>query len=134
MAKQTKSVEPQIADLCNRWMRDIGLDYKLEQDPLNEEIEKALAEYDSKMGGRGGNRPDAKLLLTDSTGKHWPILIEYKGQRDKLVKLDGQSHVANRNRKGEPDYRNIATFAVNGAVHYANALLHFTGYTDIISV
>lgn len=112
----------------------MGLDYKLEQDPLNEEIEKALAEYDSKMGGRGGNRPDAKLLLTDSTGKHWPILIEYKGQRDKLVKLDGQSHVANRNRKGEPDYRNIATFAVNGAVHYANALLHFTGYTDIIAI
>lgn len=134
MARQTKSVEPQIADLCNSWMRDIGLDYKLEQDPLNEEIEKALAEYDSKMGGRGGNRPDAKLLLTDSTGKHWPILIEYKGQRDKLVKLDGQSHVANRNRKGEPDYRNIATFAVNGAVHYANALLHFTGYTDIIAI
>lgn len=134
MAKQTKSVEPQIADLCNRWMRDMGLDYKLEQDPLNEEIEKALAEYDSKMGGRGGNRPDAKLLLTDSTGKHWPILIEYKGQRDKLVKYDEQGHVANRKRKGEPDYRNIATFAVNGAVHYANALLHFTGYTDIIAI
>lgn len=112
----------------------MGLDYKLEQDPLNEEIEKALAEYDSKMGGRGGNRPDAKLLLTDSTGKHWPILIEYKGQRDKLVKLDGQAHVANRKRNGEPDYRNIATFAVNGAVHYANALLHFTGYTDIIAI
>lgn len=112
----------------------MGLDYKLEQGSLNEEIDKALAEYESKMGGTGGNRPDAKLLLTDSTGKHWPILIEYKGQRDKLVKLDGQAHVANRKRKGEPDYRNIATFAVNGAVHYANALLHFTGYTDIIAI
>lgn len=112
----------------------MGLDYKLEQGSLNEEIDKALAEYESKMGGAGGNRPDAKLLLTDSTGKHWPILIEYKGQRDKLVKLDGQAHVANRNRKGEPEYRNIATFAVNGAVHYANALLHFTGYTDIIAI
>lgn len=43
MAKQTKSVEPQIAELCNRWMRDMGLDYKLEQEPLNEEIDKALA-------------------------------------------------------------------------------------------
>lgn len=112
----------------------MGLDYKLEQGSLNEEIDKALAEYESKMGGAGGNRPDAKLLLTDSTGKHWPILIEYKGQRDKLVKLDGQAHVANRKRNGEPDYRNIATFAVNGAVHYANALLHFTGYTDIIAI
>ena len=134
VAKQTKSVEPQIADLCNRWMRDMGLDYKLQQEPLNEEIDKALAEYESKGGGRGGNRPDAKLLLTDSENKHWPILIEYKGYRNKLIKCDAQGHIANRDRKGEPDYRNIAAFAVNGAVHYANALLHFTGYTDIIAI
>ena len=134
MAKQAKSVEPQIADRCNRWMSDMGLDYKLEQEPLNEEIDKALAEYESKGGGRGGNRPDAKLLLTDSENKHWPILIEYKGHRDRLIKCDSQGHIANRDRKGEPDYRNIAAFAVNGAVHYANALLHFTGYTDIIAI
>lgn len=134
VAKQTRSIEPQIADLCNRWMRDMGLDYKLEQEPLNNEIDKALAEYESKGGGKGGNRPDAKLLLTDSEQKHWPILIEYKGYRDKLVKYDAQGHIANRDRKGKPDYRNIAAFAVNGAVHYANALLHFTGYTDIIAI
>ena len=133
MAKQAKSVEPQIADRCNRWMSDMGLDYKLEQEPLNEEIDKALSEYESKGGGKGGNRPDAKLLLTDSENKHWPILIEYKGYRDKLIKCDAQGHIANRDRKGEPDYRNIAKFAVNGAVHYANALLHFTGYSDIIA-
>ena len=60
-------------------MSDMGLDYKLEQEPLNEEIDKALSEYESKGGGKGGNRPDAKLLLTDSENKHWPILIEYKG-------------------------------------------------------
>ena len=115
-------------------MSDMGLDYKLQQEPLNEEIDKALAEYESKGGGRGGNRPDAKLLLTDSENKHWPILIEYKGYRNKLIKCDAQGHIANRDRKGEPDYRNIAAFAVNGAVHYANALLHFTGYTDIIAI
>lgn len=112
----------------------MGLDYKLEQDRLNEEIDKALAEYESKAGGSGGNRPDAKLLLTDQEGKHWPILIEYKGYADKLVKRDAQGYVANRGRRGEPDYRNIAAYAVNGAVHYANALLHFTGYTDIIAI
>ena len=134
MAKQAKSVEPQVADCCNRWMSDMGLDYKLEQEPLNEEIDKALSEYESKGGGKGGNRPDAKLLLTDSENKHWPILIEYKGYRDKLIKCDAQGRIANRDRKGEPDYRNIAAFAVNGAVHYANALLHFTGYTDIIAI
>ncbi len=30
MAKQAKSVEPQVADRCNRWMSDMGLDYKLD--------------------------------------------------------------------------------------------------------
>jgi len=29
---------------------------------------------------------------------------------------------------------NINAFAVNGAVHYANALLHHTNYTDIIAI
>ena len=115
-------------------MSDMGLDYKLEQEPLNEEIDRALSAYESKGGGKGGNRPDAKLLLTDSENKHWPILIEYKGYRGKLIKCDAQGHIANRDRKGEPDYRNIAAFAVNGAVHYANALLHFTGYTDVIAI
>lgn len=115
-------------------MSDMGLDYKLEQEPLNEEIDRALSAYESKGGGKGGNRPDAKLLLTDSENKHWPILIEYKGYRGKLIKCDAQGHIANRDRKGEPDYRNIAAFAVNGAVHYANALLHFTRYTDVIAI
>ncbi len=31
-------------------------------------------------------------------------------------------------------YKNINSFAVNGAVHYANALLHYTSYTDIIAI
>lgn len=40
MAKQ--SIEPKIADLANGWLRKHKLDYKLEQEFLNEEIDKAL--------------------------------------------------------------------------------------------
>ena len=36
--------------------------------------------------------------------------------------------------KNEPILKNINSYAVNGAVHYANALLHYTSYTDIISI
>lgn len=136
MGKSTKiqSVEPNIADLVNGWLKSYRLDYKLEQESLNTEIDQALNDYYSKNGGKGGNRPDAKLLLRAYDGKDYPILIEYKGYRDKLIKLDGEGNVANRNAKNQPDFTNINSYAVNGAVHYSNAVLHYTSYTDVIAI
>ncbi len=64
MAK-VQSVEPNIADLANGWLKSYRLPYKLEQESLNTEIDQALNDYASKSGGAGGNRPDAKLLLQD---------------------------------------------------------------------
>lgn len=49
-------MEPQIAHLVNSWLTSYDLDFKLEQESLNDEIDKALNEYDSKRGGKGGNR------------------------------------------------------------------------------
>ncbi|MBS5966682.1 MAG: hypothetical protein KIA06_04330 [Finegoldia magna] len=133
MAK-IQSIEPNIADLVNGWLRDYGLDYKLEQESLNDEIDKALNEYASKSGGAGGNRPDAKLLLQDEALNYYPILIEYKGYKDKLVKLNKDGNVDNITTKNTPNYKNINSYAVNGAIHYANAILHYTSYTNIISI
>ena len=129
-----QSVEPQIADLAHGWLKQYKLKYYIEQDAPNKEIKNALLEYESKQGGTGGNRPDCNLLLQDSQGVCWPILIEYKGHKDKLVKRDADGQVANRNAKGQPDYKNISQYAVNGAVHYANALLHYTTYEHIIAI
>lgn len=133
MAK-IQSIEPNIADLANGWLKSYKLDYKLEQESLNAEIDRALEDYYSKNGGVGGNRPDAKLLLQDKNLINYPILIEYKGYKDKLVKLDNEGRVANKTAKNHPDFKNINSYAVNGAVHYANALLHYTSYTDIIAI
>lgn len=133
MAK-IKSIEPNIADLVNGWLKSYCLDYKLEQESLNAEIDKALDEYKSKSGGTGGNRPDAKLLLQDESLNYYPILIEYKGYKDKLIKLDSFNRVDNKTAKNEPNYKNINSYAVNGAVHYANAILHYTSYTDVIAI
>lgn len=129
-----KSIEPNIADLANSWLKSYKLDYKLEQESLNTEIDKALSDYFTKNGGAGANRPDAKLLLQDKNLDFYPVLIEYKGYKDKLVKLDDSGQVENRTKKNEPHFKNINSFAVNGAVHYANALLHHTSYTDIIAI
>ncbi len=135
MAKSTtQSIEPIIADLANGWLKSYGLDYKLEQESLNTEIDTALNEYFSKSGGKGGNRPDVKLLLQDKNFNFYPILIEYKGYKDRLVKFDSNGQVDNRTTKNDPILKNINSYAVNGAVHYANALLHYTSYTDIISI
>ena len=133
MAK-VQSVEPNIADLANGWLKSYDLDYKLEQESLNSEIDKALNNYYSKNGGTGGNRPDAKLLLRDKNQKDYPILIEYKVYKDKLIQLDSNGYIANKNDKNELNFKNINNYAVNGAIHYANAILQYTNYTDIIAI
>lgn len=129
-----QSIEPNIADLANGWLKSYKLDYKLEQESLNSQIDKALKEYESKGGGKGGNRPDAKLLLKDKNTNYFPVLIEYKGVKGKLEKLNSNGQIENQTAKNEPNFKNIKDFAVNGAVHYANALLHHTNYTDIIAI
>jgi hypothetical protein len=135
MAKSlAQSIEPNIADLANGWLKSYELPYKLEQESVNAEIDKALSDYFSKNGGTGANRPDAKILLQDKNLNFFPILIEYKGYKDKLVKLDADGQVENRTSKNEPNFKNINSYAVNGAVHYSNALLHHTSYTDIIAI
>ena len=131
---KVQSIEPNIADLCNGWLKEYNLDYKLEQQSLNAEIDKALEDYYSKNGGVGGNRPDAKLLLLDKNLDYYPILIEYKGYKGKLVKVNSNGQVENKTAKNEPNFSNINSYAVNGAVHYANAILHHTSYTDIIAI
>ena len=129
-----QSIEPNVADLANSWLKSHKLEYKLEQESLNSEIDKALSDYFTKSGGKGGNRPDTKLLLQDKNLDFFPILIEYKGLKGKLEKFNSNGQVENQTAKNEPNFKNISSFAVNGAIHYANALLHHTSYTNIIAI
>jgi hypothetical protein len=45
-----QSIEPNIADLANGWLKNHKLDYKLEQESLGDEIDRALNDYHSKNG------------------------------------------------------------------------------------
>lgn len=109
MAKRgVQSVEPNVADVVNGWLRSYGVDYKLEQERLNDEIDKALNEYYSKQGGFGGNRPDAKAIIQDKHGDFWPVLIEYKGYKDKLEKL-GPTGISTIIRRPTPRISPIST-------------------------
>ena len=129
-----QSIEPIIADLANGWLKSYKLPYKPEHLTLNSEIDNALKKYSSKGGGKGGNRPDAKLVIKALDGKHYPILIEYKGKINELEKLNEQGYIDNINSKYEYNFPNIKKYAVNGAIHYANALLHYTSYQEIITI
>ncbi len=133
-----QSIEPNIAHLANGWLQSYSLPFKLEQESLNDEIDKALSDYHSKNGWVGGNRPDAKILLQDKNLNYYPVLIEYKGYKDKLVKLHNwqveNKKIKNWEFLSETNLANINSYAVNGAVHYANAILHHTSYTDVIAI
>lgn len=131
---KAKSIEAEIQHLGDTWLKNYyGDQVKLEQaDFGNAELDEALKKYFSKNGGTGANRPDAKLLLQHGQ-KFYPILIEYKGYADKLEKCENGT-VHNRNDKGEPIFKNINGYAVNGAVHYANAILHHTNYQEVIAI
>lgn len=123
-----------VEETANSWLKNYGLTYFLKNQSLNPEIDKALKNAPSKTGGFGGNSPDAKLLLQDSKLQYFPIMVEYKGYKDKLEKLDKDGHVENLTAKGEPNYKNINDYAVNGAVHYSHALLQHSSYTQAIAI
>ena len=75
----SQSVEPNIADLANGWLKSHKLNYKLEQESLNAEIDKALSDYFTKNGGTGANRPDAKFYCKTKTLIGILFLLNIKG-------------------------------------------------------
>lgn len=46
---KVQSIEPNIADMANGWLKSYGLNYKLEQESLNDAIDTALDDYYNKV-------------------------------------------------------------------------------------
>ncbi|MCL1885128.1 MAG: N-6 DNA methylase [Defluviitaleaceae bacterium] len=133
--KNNKSIEEKVEDLAKKQIALLGCDIFLKTDIINPEIENAMRKAPSKTGGDGGNRPDIRLLLKTSSGKYIPIIIEVKGQRGKLIKLNPKGEVYNKTAEDKPNYTNISSFAVNGAVHYAEAIIGYSeSYKEVISI
>ena len=133
MVKISKSIEEQIEDWCKKQFK--GQKYYTKTETVNAEIASALEKAPSKQGGTGKNFPDLKCLLTGNDGKRIPVMIEVKGRKGDLIKTSESGEVDNFNKKGEPNYQNIAKYAVNGAVHYAHAILNFTEtYKEVVAI
>lgn len=116
-----KSIEEKVEDLTKEFLRKGNVQFFTKTEPINSEIDAALGKAPSKSGGSGNNYPDIKLLFDNI-----PIMIEIKGKKGDLEKLDIAGEIANIDKDGNPNYKNIQKYAVNGAVHYANAVIDNT--------
>ena len=62
-------------------------------------------------------------------------MIEVKGTKGDLIKLNKNNEIDNIKKDGNINYINIQKYAVNGAVHYANAILDLTNsYNEVIAI
>lgn len=127
-----KSIEEIIED----WTKSqLGSgNYFTKTQPINSEIDGALKKAPSKRGGKGYNFPDIKCLLELSASRRLPVLIEVKGAKGDFIKLDISGNIDNKTREGNPNYNNISKYAVNGALHYAEAVLKYSTYEEVIAI
>lgn len=130
MAKNCRSIEEYIEDWAKRQLES----YFTKTDNINPQIDNALKTAPSKRGGKGTNVPDIKMLIEVSPGRRIPVMIEIKGLKDALVKLDSNNRIENKTKDEKPNYGNIAKYAVNGAVHYSEAVLKYSDYEESLAV
>ena len=135
MAKKTKSIEEQIETRAKIDLLSIGVHPYAKNENINSEISEALSAAQSKGGGKGINFPDIKLFLVTSMGRKLPVMIEVKGTEGDFVKFDEHGGIAMSDASGKPIFANRKKYAVNGAVHYAEAVIkHSQSYEEVIAI
>lgn len=127
MAKKNSSIEPEVENRANRLLADNGVKCTDKNKSINDDIEKALSKAVSKQGGNGGNKPDIQFLAEVGV-KRIPVMIEAKGTEGKLLKTgdDGTIEQLKEKSDGTVSYNTVNGYAVNGAVHYAKAIINYT--------
>ncbi|MBQ9698809.1 MAG: N-6 DNA methylase [Acidaminococcaceae bacterium] len=130
------SIEEKVEEHYKTLLDNIGLRHFGKTEKVNDSIEDALKDANSKSGGSGNNYPDIKCLLDNKHGRTVPVMIECKGTKGKLEKLSGDGSIVGVTQKknGEPNYSAVTGFAVNGALHYGNAILYGSNYDEVIVV
>lgn len=137
-----KSIEETIEDLAKKQLDKCNVKYFAKTEIINREIDEALKMFPSKDGGLGKNTPDIKVFLTTPNGRNIPVMIEVKGKKGDLIKTDKNGDVNlefSKPDKKRPDkkivFKYAKSFAVNGAVHYATAILtHTKSYNEVIAI
>ncbi len=125
------SKEERVEDMCKKWLVDGDIKPILKTESMGVEIDTALKSYPSKDGGDGGNIVDIRFMI--SHGRDIPVMIEVKGKKGDLVKLNSDNYVELKDNKGKIS-KFVKSKAVNGAVHYAEAVLKNSSYSEVLAV
>ena len=131
--KKARSVEEQVEDKIKKQFGKVK--YYTKTEGINAEIDNALKSAQSKGGGDGSNYPDIKYLIKTKSAKYIPVMIEVKGTKGRLEKLNDDGEVDNTKKDGSVNTNNVKNYAVNGAVHYAKAIIDYTvSYKEAIAI
>ena len=135
-----RSIEEKVEEYYKNKFDEYDIRHFGKTESINDDISSALSKAESKSGGKGNNYPDIQLLLDDGHSRRIPVMIEAKGGKNKLEKLDKNGHIVqvtkfgsdskpgakNPHKKGDPNYSAITTYAINGALHYGKAILQYS--------
>lgn len=144
------SVEEKVEEHFKGLLKNLNIRYFGKTEEVNSSIVKAFKESVSKSGGPGKNYPDIQLILENGNARRIPVMIEAKGSKNKLEKLDKFGQIVGVTKwasdgkigkdgvpthlKGEANYSTIQSYAVNGAVHYGESILNEGTYDEVIVI
>ena len=141
------SVEEKVEEYFKKILDSNKVRHYGKTEKMNPAIASALKNADSKSGGSGCNFPDIQMMLENSNARRIPVMVEAKGTKNKLEKRDKSGVIVGVtyydkdgklgkdgkpvHLKGEPNYSAVKDYAVNGAVHYGNAVLDEGTYNEL---
>lgn len=137
------SVEEKVEEKYKKILNSLDVRHYGKTEEINPSITAALRRADSKSGGNGKNYPDIQLLLDNNHGRRIPVMMEAKGNKGKLEKLNKDGEIigityfekdSGTHKAGDPNYSAVQQYAVNGALHYGSAILDGGDYTEVIIV
>lgn len=144
----SRSVEEKVEEYYKSYLDKLGIRHFGKAEVINQDIYEALRTAKSKSGGSGINYPDIQLFLQDKYTRRLPVMIEAKGGKNKLEKLDKNDEIIqvtvypsdsregakNPHKKGDPNYSTIKNYAVNGALHYGKAILENSNFDEVLII
>ena len=144
------SIEEKVEEHYKSVLDALNIRHYGKTESINSNITSALRNADSKSGGSGNNYPDIQLFIENTTRRGIPVMIEAKGSKGKLEKLAKDGSIVDvtyyesdgkpnkdgipTHLKDDPNYSAIKDYAVNGAVHYGNAILDEGKYSEVIVI
>ncbi|MDA3077701.1 N-6 DNA methylase [Campylobacter sp. JMF_06 NA1] len=128
------SIEEKVEDTIKQQLKKLKLDYYTKTETINKGIDEALNKAPSKSGGKGKNFPDIKLFIETKKLKKLPVMIEVKGSKGDLAKFNTNGEIDNLTKDKKPNYANIQKYALNGAIHYADAVTFYSDFSECLAI